>query len=279
MSEIVKEPLPLEPPGDAPASAWQDYFSEVAAIRKRTFSIDVAMAADAVLAKLKFNPYHEPAGAVSEEGEPAGGRFADKPEGESELPLEGGVAYGEPELHFPEGTQSIPVFHGTTKEVWANIKENGLVPAASKGADEWARRHDMFAAQEFTAGERRHSVYVADSPGHALQFAKLAAEVRQQTPTVLRIEIPVASALMNLHADLAEDEEQLKRQGGFSMMRYEGRIRPGWIKEQIRVPKSILKNTGQAEIIKMKLARQEPDDATSVYLIVFDAQPDEFVAA
>ena len=176
-----------------------------------------------------------------------------------------------PQINIPPEVKVVGSFHGTTKEVFDNIKKNGLVPHASPGADEWAKQHDMHAAQEFLAGSRIHSVYVSADPAAAMSFARVAANVRKQHPILLHVEIPREEAEKHLRVDMAADPSEL-RKGQSSLARYNGVIKPEWISE-VKVPDEIWGIVEGPDIVSTKtgkISAHHDADTVPVTLIVFD---------
>lgn len=180
-------------------------------------------------------------------------------------------------LSIPPGKEYVGAYHGTTEEVLPSIRKNGLVPKASAGADKWAEAHDMPTAQLMESGDRKHSVYICSAPAVAAEFARIAAEERHQTPTVLEVHIPVAEARKNLVPD-----ERARSNRGVAFARYKGTIKPEWVTRE--VPMENLAHQGNM-ILRTeagRIAGVAKDAAATktkaVYLVVFDPLPDEQAA-
>jgi phage-related protein (TIGR01555 family) len=163
-------------------------------------------------------------------------------------------------------------YHGTTKEVFLAAKKEGLKPKGSKGADEWARQNDIAAANRFTIGDRKVSVYLAADPEMAASFAKIASTVRQQTPVLLEIRIP-KEYVKNAVPDRAGPADDY---GNPSFLRYKGIIKPEWIVRELSFDKyksaihmGIQKGNGEFSVT------HDADDPLTIYAIVFDALPME----
>lgn len=109
-------------------------------------------------------------------------------------------------------------WHGTTKEELKSIKKKGLVPHGAPGADQWA--FEKNGTKLSAEGSRARSVYLTTSRSIASGFSYIAAEERQQTPILLKLELP-AEVEEGLHLD--EDA------AGWEFFRYEGTVKPEWI--------------------------------------------------
>ena len=140
----------------------------------------------------------------------------------------GGGGSAKPAPKTGDRSRAITGYHGTTKEVVADILKEGLIPHKSPGGDAWADAHH--AGQDFHTSEREHSVFFAANKSDAAMFANLAAKERHQTAAMLELHIPKAEAAKHMHADENESPDQVRNRGGSSFARYEGVIKPEWIK-------------------------------------------------
>jgi hypothetical protein len=156
-----------------------------------------------------------------------------------------------------EGKEFI-AYHGTTEEVVASIRRTGLKSHASPAADVWAAKQNIQVGQLFMAGDRAKSVYMATDLSYAYSFAKIAADVRHQHPTMLEIHIPAAEAKDHLYVDEQADKDKKY------IARYVGDIKPEWIKREVS---STGYNKESAALDK------QPD--VVIYATVFDALPAE----
>lgn len=135
------------------------------------------------------------------------------------------------------GSSPFVVFHGTSSAALASIKKNGLIPHAGKGGDEyWKMSHGHeFTNSEIRAnptiiGDRKASVYLADTPEHANTFARFATEVNPGSrPVILEVDIPKAVA-ERVRPDEGFISHGVQTPGAY---RFKGPIRPEWIKGQV----------------------------------------------
>lgn len=154
--------------------------------------------------------------------------------------------------------QEFVAYHGTTEEVVESIRKTGLKSHASPAADVWAAKQNIQVGQLFMAGDRAKSVYMATDLNYAYSFAKIAANVRHQHPTMLEIHIPAAEAKGHLFID-----EQADKNTRY-IARFVGDIKPEWIKREVS---STGYNKESASLDK------QPD--VVIYATVFDALPEE----
>lgn len=177
----------------------------------------------------------------------------------------------EPSIDLPPHRKYLVGYHGTTKEVYEAAKIEGLVPHKSGGADEWAKKHDMPTATQFLIGDRKVSVYMAANPVMAAGFAKIAAEVRGQKPTLLEIHIP-AEYVKNAVPDLFGPNDE----NGAAFLRYKGVIKPEWIAREL--PFSAY-NKGGIAIAHSgtgeEIASHDAKKPLVIYAIVFPLLPME----
>jgi hypothetical protein len=179
-----------------------------------------------------------------------------------------------PSVRLAAQQKFLTAFHGTTKEVFEAAKKEGLKPQGSKGSDEWAKQHDLRAANMFTIGDRKLSVYMAAEPSSAASFAKIAATVRKQTPTILELHIPkefVKNAVPDIRGPIDEY--------GASFLRYKGVIKPEWIVRELPFHEY---NSGGMEIASRSISGEERTiashdsaNALTIYAVVFNTLPEE----
>lgn len=114
------------------------------------------------------------------------------------------------------------VWHGTTTEALASIKEHGLIPHGGKGADAYLyqnfdpKKYDLAV---FTAGDRALSVYVTHDIRQAHEFSNYATEVSSGKSLILAIEIPKEH-----QSRIVKDEQDVQA------LRIKGSIPPEWIR-------------------------------------------------
>lgn len=84
----------------------------------------------------------------------------------------------------------ITLFHGTSTAALPGIEEKGLVPQGSRGSDEWAKIYKPELVEHAVDFDREPSVYLADDPWNAAQFAFYAAEVTGSNPALLKVMLP-----------------------------------------------------------------------------------------
>lgn len=161
---------------------------------------------------------------------------------------------------------AIVVYHGTSQAAVDSIKREGLKPKGGKGADEWAAMHGMKTAhQQFTSGDRRMSVYFANSRQSALSFAQLAAEVRNSKPAMFEVDLPISEA----------SKVKMDEAGEAGMLRYNGEIKPEWLKE-VEIPDDIIKALNKIGPLVQVERRDRPGesvedaDTKRIYAIVFE---------
>lgn len=134
------------------------------------------------------------------------------------------------------GSSPMVLFHGTSSAALASIKKDGLKPGGGKGGDAWftvSRGHSFndahpeFKAQPGLIGDRKASVYLADTADHALMFSSIAQKMHPGSqPVVLEVDIP-QSAVEKIHYDEGfRDPES----GAF---RFKGVIRPEWVRGRV----------------------------------------------
>jgi len=119
-------------------------------------------------------------------------------------------------------------FHGTSKAALASIKERGLIPGASPGADAWA------SAEQDKHFDPDRGVFLSPMPTVAAMFSQLAAQVRAGT-----IGHAMVSGGVVLEVDLSEadpsritEDSQFSRQDdeNSEALIYHGSIPASWIR-------------------------------------------------
>ncbi|MGM5019250.1 hypothetical protein [Tardiphaga sp. 367_B4_N1_1] len=82
------------------------------------------------------------------------------------------------------------LYHGTSSVNLDCIKTIGLVPGRAKGGDSWAKHHRMELAA--LAKSREPSVFLADEPEKAEDFARYAVEEMGGEPIIVTVAVPEA---------------------------------------------------------------------------------------
>ncbi len=138
--------------------------------------------------------------------------------------------------YLDEIAPEVTLYHGTRSNLLAKIKKNGLVPKASKGADEVARLTGMsvLALEEGPVDMSKHegntiSVYMTKDKKAAQDFAEMVAHQFGGKPILLKVTVPRDD--FDKHA--IEDEAIVAFGGNESdFIRWEGKIKPSWIKQE-----------------------------------------------
>lgn len=84
--------------------------------------------------------------------------------------------------------RTITLYHGTSSVNLSCIKTIGLAPGHAKGGDAWAAEHHWRVARE--SAHRAASVFLADDPDDAVNFAELAVEEMCGKPVIVVLSIP-----------------------------------------------------------------------------------------
>jgi hypothetical protein len=82
------------------------------------------------------------------------------------------------------------LYHGTSSINLDSIKTIGLVPGRANGGDSWAKHHRMQLAR--LASTREPSVFLADEPEKAEDFARYAVEEMGGEPIIVTVAVPEA---------------------------------------------------------------------------------------
>lgn len=120
-----------------------------------------------------------------------------------------------------EAVKTISLYHGTADDALASIKEKGLIPQGSPGADDWALKQDTLRFLMMSVNNRPASVFLARNSYDAIQFSRYASTVRNGEPVVLEVQVPESFMRQKLQRD-----EHFSESG----LRTEDRIPPEWIK-------------------------------------------------
>jgi thioredoxin reductase len=161
----------------------------------------------------------------------------------------------------PVGSDAPSVFyHGTASDVAKKVKQQGLIPHASMGADEWARHAGMSGGPgRFTVDGRAQSVFIAAKPEMARTFADMAKTMHPKSSAkVLKITIP-AEERAKLHYDEFFHGDPAHPDP--NAFRFEGTIKPEWISEM--------------PLPKKKMSFDAADDDLTFYVTVLGDQPED----
>lgn len=117
-------------------------------------------------------------------------------------------------------------FHGTSKAALASIVEKGLIPAASPGADAWARGEGKY----FPPGR---GVFLSSWTGIAAMFSQFAAQVRAHIigrdmidgGVVLEIDLSEADPSL-----ITEDDSYTRGENNGRALIYHGAVPTSWIR-------------------------------------------------
>lgn len=150
------------------------------------------------------------------------------------------------EFHGNQWFSGVPVYHGTSSELLASIKEKGLVPQGAKGADTWAVMKGMKpfdqidVSRGFTqalVNDRKASVFITDQKRTAAIYARYAAEVNGGKPVILAVDLP--NEVIPKPDPTKFDEWKIKpdEASGTEMgsYRFRGPIKPEWIKGRFEI--------------------------------------------
>ena len=102
-------------------------------------------------------------------------------------------ASGEFDRGTPLLTETVEMYHGTSSELIASIKKNGFVAGVAKGADTWAKQHNLRVSGA-DIGDRRASVFFTTKKSNAISYANAVAETSGGTPVVIKLRFPAAMA-------------------------------------------------------------------------------------
>lgn len=83
---------------------------------------------------------------------------------------------------------TVTLYHGTSSVNLSCILTIGLAPGHAKGGDAWAAEHHWRVARE--SAHRAASVFLADDPDDAVNFAELAVEEMGGKPILVVLHIP-----------------------------------------------------------------------------------------
>lgn len=123
----------------------------------------------------------------------------------------------------------VTLWHGTSSELLAHIKTEGLRPAAHSGANDWAFDHwGVVESNIFPAAivaSRHASVFLTKNPYVATKYAEIAETQSGGKAIVLAVDVP-KSNITELISDEASGEYDRS-------YRFKGKIDPKWIVGQI----------------------------------------------
>lgn len=164
-----------------------------------------------------------------------------------------------PDEWYPE---FVTLYHGTTSDALASIKEKGLVPSAGLGGDAWRRTFFTVKdgsvealASEVLINDRKASVFLTPSAVDALTIARAVAETHPGSePVVLGVAASVSTGL------LKSDEEWP------GSLRHLGKIGPYFIK-------GVLDTTGMTTTPKNPTFKPLEDAGYYVVLVCSPAKP------
>lgn len=84
-------------------------------------------------------------------------------------------------------------YHGTSANNLPNILQQGLIPRAGKGGDEWVKHTDPNGYKEIQEGlkkypDRQASIYLTALEEIAEAFADWSAQVNNSRPVILQVD-------------------------------------------------------------------------------------------